>query len=180
VSKTAICGRQFCYYQCQRSRLCLRPDEARDLAETGIKITNAANEQFGFHHPEHLDWRHISFCEIAAPLKEEQGQVVGKNTVVIQPGKLDRSPTGTGISARMALLHAKGQLHAGDTFIGESIIGSRFQGYIRPTTRLGQKAAIYPEILGQTWITGTHQPILDPSDPWPEDYRLADTWPMFD
>ncbi len=156
----------------------LQPDEARELVEVGIKITNAANEQLGFHHPENPDWNHISFCQIAAPLREEQGRLIGRNTVVIQPGKLDRCPTGTGMSARMALLHAKGQLQVGDSFIGESIIGSRFQGRIHSTTRVGEKDAIYPEISGQAWITGTHQHTLDPTDPWPEGYRIADTWPM--
>lgn len=158
----------------------LRPDEARQLAETGIKITNAANEQLGFHHPENPDWRHISFCLMAAPLREEEGQLVGKNTVVIQPGKLDRSPTGTGVSARLALLHAQGKLKVGDSLIGESIIGSRFQGRIHSTTRVGEKEAIYPEIAGPAWITGAYQHTLDPSDPWPEGYRVADTWPIFD
>ena len=155
----------------------LRPEEARELAETGIKITNAANEQLGFHHPENPDWSHISFCQIAAPLTRENGVPVGRNTVVIKPGKLDRCPTGTGMSARMALLHAKGLMKRGDTFIGESIIGSRFTGSIHSTTKVGEQDAIYPEIAGQAWITGTHQHTLDPTDPWPEGYRVADTWP---
>jgi proline racemase len=157
----------------------LRPEEARELTKTGIKITNAANEQLGFTHPENAQWNHISFCQIAAPLREEGDQLVGKNTVVIQPGKLDRCPTGTGISARLAVLHAKGELKIGEGIIGESIIGSRFEGRIHSTTLVGKKPAIYPEISGQAWITGTHQHTLDPTDPWPEGYRLADTWPMF-
>jgi proline racemase len=79
----------------------------------------------------------------------------------------------------MALLHASGRLRVGDGFIGESIIGSRFEGAIHGTTRVGSRDAIVPEIAGQAWITGTHQHTLDPFDPWPEGYRLADTWPMF-
>jgi proline racemase len=157
----------------------LRPEEARELAKTGIKITNAANEQLGFTHPENAEWNHISFCQIAAPLREEGGKLVGKNTVVIQPGKLDRCPTGTGISARLAVLHSKGELEVGEGIIGESIIGSRFEGRIHSATMVRDKPAIYPEISGQAWITGTHQHTLDPTDPWPEGYRLADTWPMF-
>lgn len=156
----------------------LHPGAARELVETGIKITQAANRQLGFHHPENADWRHISFCQITAPLRREAGQWVGRNTVVIRPGKLDRSPTGTGISARMALLHARGQLGVGEGFIGESIIGSRFQGRILGTTRVGDRDAVQPEISGRAWITGTHQHTLDPTDPWPGGYRIADTWPM--
>jgi proline racemase len=177
---TAYGGDSFVIVAAETLGFGLVPDEARELAKVGIRITNAANAQLGFHHPGNPDWRHISFCQITAPLREENGQLVGKNTVVIRPGKLDRCPTGTGISARMAVLHAKGRLKVGDSLIGESIIGSRFQGRIHSTTRIGEKDAIYPELSGQAWITGTHQHTLDPTDPWPEGYRVADTWPVLD
>ena len=155
----------------------LVPDEARELVEAGIRITNATNEQFGFHHPANPDWRHVSFCQIAAPLTRKGDAWLGRNTVVIQPGKLDRSPTGTGCSARMALLHAQGKLRVGETFIGESIIDSRFVCRLDGTTRVGDKAAVTPLIRGRAFITGTHQHTLDPHDPWPAGYRIADTWP---
>ena len=153
------------------------PDEARDMAEMGIKITNAATEQLGFTHPENPDWKHISFCQIAAPLEKENGIFKGRNTVVIQPGKLDRSPTGTGCSARMAVLAKRGMLKVGDAYIGESVIGSRFYCRIESETRVGDVDAIVPAISGRAWVTGTHQHMLDPDDPWPEGYRVADTWP---
>lgn len=152
-------------------------DEARELAVTGIKITNAANEQLGFYHPENPEWNHISFCQITAPLKKEDGVWLGRNSVAIQPGKLDRCPTGTGCSARMALLYHQGKMKVGDHYIGESIIGSRFNCSIQSTTRVGEREAVYPLISGQAWITGTHQYFLDPTDPWPHGYRVADTWP---
>ena len=155
----------------------IKPDEARDLVETGIKITEAANAQLGFSHPTNPDWNHISFCQIACPLEHEDGIAVSRNSVVIEPGKLDRSPTGTGCSARMAVLHAKGILKLGDRMIGRSIIGSRFDCAIVEETRVGDKKAIIPSIRGRAWITGTHQIMLDPDDPWPEGYRLSDTWP---
>ena len=155
----------------------IKPDEARDLVETGIKITEAANAQLGFSHPTNPDWNHISFCQIACPLEHEDGIAVSRNSVVIEPGKLDRSPTGTGCSARMAVLHAKGILKLGDRMIGRSIIDSRFDCAIVEETRVGDKKAIIPSIRGRAWITGTHQIMLDPDDPWPEGYRLSDTWP---
>ena len=155
----------------------LQPDEARDIAEAGIKITRAANEQLGFFHPENPDWAHISFCQLAAPIQREGDAFVGRNTVVIQPGKLDRCPTGTGCSARMALLHAQGVMKTGNRFIGESILGSRFDCHIDSNTQVGKRDAIHAVIKGRAWITGTHQHTLDPSDPWPEGYRVADTWP---
>jgi len=155
----------------------IKPDEARDLTETGRKITRAANEQLGFEHPANPDWAHISFCEFALPLSMENGVKVSRNTVVIDPGKLDRSPTGTGCSARMAVLHAKGLMQTGERLIGRSIIDSRFDCRIVSETLVGDKAAILPSIRGRAWITGTHQIMLDPDDPWPEGYRVADTWP---
>jgi len=155
----------------------IAPDEARDLAVIGIKITNAANEQLGFHHPENPDWNHISFCQIAAPLEKENGVWLGRNSVTIQPGKLDRCPTGTGCSARMALLHQQGKMNVGDRYIGESVIGSRFHCAIDSITRVGKKNAVFPVISGQAWITGMHQYLLDPTDPWPHGYKVADTWP---
>ena len=175
---TAYGGDSFVIVSREQLGFSLDPSEARELAEAGIKITNAANEQLGFYHPQNPDWDHISFCQIAAELKQENGIWVGKNTVVIQPGKLDRCPTGTGCSARMALLHHKGLLKVGEQYIAESILGSRFFCTIESTTSLGEKDAIFPLISGQAWITGTHQHILDSTDPWPEGYKLSDTWPV--
>lgn len=176
---TAYGGDSFVIVSADQLGFDLVPDEARDLAETGIKITNACNEQLGFNHPDNPDWNHISFCQITAPLQEQNGVLVGKNTVAIQPGKLDRSPTGTGCSARMALLCEQGGLSVGDRYIAESIIGSRFHCHIDSVTAVGDRPAIHPVISGQGWITGTCQYYLDPTDPWPQGYRLADTWPRF-
>lgn len=156
----------------------IRPDEARDLAQLGTRISSAANEQLNFTHPGNPDWAHISFCEFSMPISEENGVKVSRNTVAIDPGKLDRSPCGTGCSARMAVLHARGLMQPGDKFMGRSIIDSHFDCGIVKETRVGDKPAIIPSIRGRAWITGTHQVMLDPDDPWPGGYRLSDTWPL--
>jgi proline racemase len=153
------------------------PDEARELAEAGSKITAAANEQIGFQHPTHHDWNQISFCQFVMPTEHRDGIISGRNTVAIDPGKLDRSPCGTGCSARMAVLYASGEMQVGDRFIANSIIGSRFDCTILDRTRIGNVVAIIPTIRGRAWITGTHQLMCDPEDPWPGGYRLTDTWP---
>ena len=155
----------------------IRPDEAADLARLGTRITAAANQQLGFSHPENPDWSHISFCEFAMPLGDEDGIPVSRNAVAIDPGKLDRSPCGTGCSARMAVLHARGQLQQGDRMVGRSIIDSRFDCRIVEETRVGSRPAIIPSIRGRAWISGTHQLMVDPDDPWPEGYRVSDSWP---
>lgn len=153
------------------------PDEARELAETGIRITRAANEQLGFTHPTNPDWRHISFCQIAMPVEPRDGMLTAANAVAIQPGKIDRSPTGTGVSARMAVMRARGEMQVGDRYLARSIIGSEFLGRIEADTTLAGKAAIIPSISGRAWISGTRIDMLDPADPWPAGYRLSDTWP---
>ena len=175
---TAYGGDSFVLVDAKKLGFDITPDEAKDLARVGSKITAAANQQLGFTHPENKDWNHISFCEFALPIFEEGGIKVSKNTVVIDPGKLDRSPCGTGCSARMAVLHAKGDLKKGDRMIGRSILDSRFDCQIVEEVLIGNQIAIIPSIKGRAWITGTHQLELDDDDPFPNGYRLSDTWPV--
>ena len=174
---TAYGGDSFVIVDAAALGFALTPDEARDISALGVRITRAANEQLGFTHPDNPDWNHISFCQIAGALGEEDGVVSGKSAVVIQPGKIDRSPTGTGCSARMAVLKARGKLGVGDRFIGRSIIDSRFDCRIERETTVGGRPAIIPSITGRAWVTGTRQEMLDPADPWPGGYKIADTWP---
>jgi proline racemase len=174
---TAYGGDSFVIADARALGFAITPDEARDIAEIGVRITKAANEQLGFQHPTNPDWSHISFCQIAAPLREEGGMLTGANAVAIRPGKVDRSPTGTGCSARMAVLHAKGKMKPGERYRARSIIGSTFDCHIDAETTLDGRAAIIPVISGQAWITGTHQLTLDPTDPYPAGYRVSDTWP---
>lgn len=155
----------------------LAPDEARELAALGARVIRAANEQIAFDAEGRTPLRSISFCQITAPLEYEAGVASGLNAVVIRPAKIDRSPCGTGCSARMAVLHARGLLKPGDRFIGRSIVGSRFDCRIESATDFKGKGAIVPSISGRAWITGIHQHLLDPEDPWPRGYRLSDTWP---
>lgn len=175
---TAFGGDSFVVVDAPAMGLALETHEARDLAVLGVKITDAANAQMRFRHPEKPDWTHHSFCLFAGALQRDAGGLRAKSVVSIQPGKLDRSPTGTAVSARMAILHAKGEMQVGDRFTGVSIIGSEFEGKILGTAQVGDLPAIRPQISGRAWVTGTHQHMLDPSDPWPGGYKVADTWPM--
>ena len=173
---TAYGGDSFVIVDAAQLGLQLTPDEAHRIARLGVSITNAANEQLGFHHPANPDWQHISFCLFAGPLREGSEGLEAGSAVAIQPGKVDRSPTGTALSARMALLHARGEMAVGDKLTTHSLIGSSFTGRIMNTTQVNGTPAIEPEISGRGWITGMHQHMLDPSDPWPQGYRLTDTW----
>ncbi|MCB1310895.1 MAG: proline racemase family protein [Sedimentitalea sp.] len=169
---TAFGGDSFVIVDAQALGFSVAPDEAADLARMGMAITAAANDQLGFRHPVLSDWRHISFCNFATPVQDGEA----RSAVAIRPGKIDRSPTGTGVSARMAVLAARGQMSTGDRLVVRSIIGGAFTGRIAGETDLAGTAAILPEISGRAWITGIHQHLLDPDDPWPGGYRLSDTW----
>ncbi len=176
---TAFGGDSFVIVDPAALGLTLEADNAQELAELGVKITNAANAQMRFEHPEKPDWTHHSFCLFAGAVTRAGRRLRAKSVVAIQPGKIDRSPTGTAVSARMALLHATGEMGPQDSFTGVSIIGSEFEGRILGETQVGATRAIRPQISGRAWVTGTHQYMLDPDDPWPSGYRLSDTWPRY-
>lgn len=174
---TAYGGDSFVIVDAAALGAAIEPNNAKRLAEMGSQITQAANQRLGFRHPQNPDWGHISFCLFVSERGTDNNDPVYRHGCVIRPGKIDRSPTGTAVSARMALLHAQGRMAVGGRYIAESIIGSRFIGKIDATTTVADINAIIPLVSGRAWITGTHQYLLDPSDPWPGGYRLADTWP---
>lgn len=177
IVDTAFGGDSFVMVNAADLGFDLVPDEARDIAAIGAKLTTAATEQLGFSHPTLPDWQHISFAQIAGPLERDAGRLTMKSTSVIEPGKLDRSPTGTGVSARMALLRAEGKMAVGEQLTMRSIIDSEFHGTVLRDADIDGLAAIVPSISGRAWVTGTSEYTLDPNDPWPTGYRVSDTWP---
>jgi proline racemase len=155
----------------------LTPDEARDLVEMGETIKAAVVEQQPVVHPENPDIHTVTFTEFTTPVTvDSNGVKTGQNAVVISPGKIDRSPCGTGTSARLAVLHARGQIDVGEPYRSTSLIGSVFHANIVATAMAGDRPAIVPSLSGRAWITGFHQYCLDPSDPFPQGYTLSDTW----
>jgi trans-L-3-hydroxyproline dehydratase len=156
----------------------LEPGEARELSRVGELIRLAAREQLPCVHPENSEIAGVSIVQIAGPW---QGVgAVSRNAVVVSPGRLDRSATGTGLSARMAALRARGLMHAGDAMSHASVLGSTFAGRIVSETTVGELAAIVPAVRGSAWITGITEVLVDPTDPFPEGYLLSDTWPGSD
>jgi proline racemase len=128
----------------------IEPHEARELSRIGELIRAAAREQLTYVHPENPEIAGVSIVQ---------------------------SATGTGLSARMAALHARGSMNVGDTMTHASAIGSTFDGRIVAETAVGDYTAIVPAIRGSAFITGTAELFLDPDDPFPEGYLLSDTWP---
>lgn len=174
---TAFGGDSFVMVDAADLGIHLTSGNARRLAELGSRITRAANRQLTFAHPT-TDWDHFSFCQIAGPLtRDPDGTFTMTNAVAIEPGKLDRSPTGTGLSARMALLRSQGMMAVGDRLRMRSVIGSMFEGTIEADTTVGDRQAIVPLISGRAWQTGRFTYTVDAGDPWPLGYRLTDTWP---
>lgn len=156
----------------------IAPDEARELAVLGERIRLAARAQHPVSHPENAAISGVSIVQLHSPFSAPGGE--SRNTCIIAPGRSDRSPTGTGLSARLAALAARGLLAVGERYDHTSLIGSRFQGRIVAAARVGTLPAIVPAIRGRAWITGFHSYVVDPSDPYPAGYRVADTWGVTD
>ena len=173
---TAFGGDSFVIIDAKELGFLIDPSEAAELARLGAKITDAANEQIGFRHPIIAEWNHYSFCQFSKLEAGSADYICIKSAVSIKPGKIDRSPTGTALSAKMAVLEARGKMRVGQKIKATSIIGSTFEGKIVKKCNLNGTSGIIPEISGRGWITGIHQHTLDPTDPWPEGYRLSDTW----
>ena len=151
----------------------IMPDEARELAALGERIRPAVTDQLEITHPVEPALGVLSFVVFTAPPRAGGD---ARNATVVAPGRLDRSATGTATSARMAVLAARGEIGDEAEFVNESVISTRFVGRIAGRTRVGGREAIIPAIGGRAWITGFHQLVLDPNDPFPEGFQLPDTW----
>ena len=145
------------------------PAQARALIDRGQEIIAAIDASDRPVHPEDpriAGCRHVVFH---APGRDGAD---ARAATSIHPGWLDRSPCGTGTSARLAQLHARGELAVGDSFVNESVIGTRFTGRIAAETTVGGRPAIVPEITGRAWITAMGQYLLDAEDPFPAGFSL--------
>jgi proline racemase len=149
------------------------PEEARALADLGERIRPAIAEQLEIAHPAEPALGVLSFPVFTAAPRAGGD---ARNATVVAPGRLDRCATGTATSARLALLAARGLIGDGEEFVNESVIGTRLVGRIASRTTVGATEAIVPAISGRAWITGIHQFVLDPDDPFPTGFRLPDTW----
>ncbi len=164
----------------------ITPDEARDLVRVGEMIKAAAAEQLPVVHPENPGISGITIGQLSGPASSAAAH--RKNTVIVSSGKLDwnkpsswtgildRSPCGTGTSAKMAALHAKKQLPVGQDFVHEGILGTTFTGRLVSETKVGPYSAVVPTISGQAWITGFSEYVLDETDPFPNGFTLQDLW----
>lgn len=139
------------------------------IVAAGLAVMEAINAQDRPQHPERPDIRGCHHVQFVAPGSDARHS---RHAMAIWPGWFDRSPCGTGTSARMAQLAARGELAVGDEFVNESFIGTRFVGRLTGTTTVGGRPAVLPTVTGRAWITGTAQYLLDPEDPFPAGFLL--------
>jgi len=179
IVSTAYGGDSFLLCEAKDFNLKIIPENAKSFVNIAKEIVNEANEQIGFQHPSIKELNYISFCQFMEPVQlNDKGQKTAKNTVVIRPGKLDRSPCGTGSSARLALMKEKNQIDLNEKIISQSIIGSTFECFIEREIEESAKKMILPNIKGSAFITGEQILYKDDKDPFPQGYRLNDTWPL--
>jgi proline racemase len=152
-------------------RVALPFDRARgpEILAAGRAITAAINEQAEPVHPTNLEIRSCHHVQFLAPGSDSRHS---RHAMAINPGWFDRSPCGTGTSARMAQLHARGDLPLEEDFVNESFIGTHFTGRLVGVTTVGDLPAVIPTIAGRAWVTGTAQYCLDPDDPFPAGFQL--------
>jgi proline racemase len=162
-------GAFFALVDAGRLGLALVPGEARRLVEIGERITAAARAQHPVAHPALPHVRDISFTHFGGPPDAEG---VRRSAVVVQPGRLDRSPCGTGTLAKLAALQARGEIGVGETLVHESPIGTRFRARLEGVDGGLVKASL----TGRAWITGLMQVGADPDDPTADGFVLPDTW----
>jgi proline racemase len=164
----------------------LTPDEGRDIVRIGEMIKAATQEQLPVQHPENPEIAGVTIAQLSGPPSRPDAH--RRNAVIVSTGKLewdrpatwtgaiDRSPCGTGTCAKMAALHAKGQLRLNDPFHHEGILGTIFTGRLVAETTMGPYRAVVPEITGRAWITGFAQYVVDADDPFPEGFTVGDIW----
>jgi proline racemase len=172
--------------EAQQFGLRLTPDEGRDIVRIGEMVKAAAQEQLPVVHPQQPGFEGITISQLSGPPSHPDAH--RKNTVVVSTGKLDwerpstwtgaidRSPCGTGTCAKMATLHAKGQLPLGQDFVHEGVLGTLFTGRLIGEARVGQYNAVIPTLSGTAWITGMATYVVDPEDPFPDGFTVGDIW----
>ena len=155
-------GSFFCILSADQLGLEVKPENASKLKEAGLKIRDAVNANIEIQHPTLSHIKTVDLVEIYD--KPSHPEATYKNVVVFGDGNIDRSPCGTGTSAKLATLYAKGELKPGEPFVYESILGTLFKGRIVEERKLADFDAIIPEITGSGYILGFSNYVYDPDD----------------
>jgi proline racemase len=165
---TVCVGGFFAMVSADQIGLELEPDNAGRLIELGMTIIDAANEQLTVRHPARPEVTMVDVTEFYASATPGHGL----GAVIYGESHIDRSPCGTGTSAKMTLLHHRGQLALDQSYVNTGILGTTFEGRLVAETKVGDLPAVVPEVRGSAHVTGVHQFVLDPRDPFPEGFLL--------
>jgi trans-L-3-hydroxyproline dehydratase len=159
----AFGGAFYAYVDAASLGLALTSDRYRDLIDAGTRVKRAVAGSREIRHPFEPDLSFLYGAIFVGPPVASGAD--SRNVCVFAEGELDRSPTGTGVSGRVALEHARGRLRVGDPFVVESVIGTRFTGRVLRETAYGPHRAVVPEVEGSAWIVGRSEFVLAPDDP---------------
>lgn len=168
----AFGGIFYALVDCAQLGIEISRENAKKIVEIGCEVQRQLNRHHQIVHPENDQLKGIAYTMLID--RGPQGELRG--ATVLPPGRVDRSPCGTGNSARMAVMLERGEIAVGDTYSAYSIIGSRFDMTVAGTTEVAGKTAVLPKVSGRGWIHGIHQIGVDPSDPYQEGYSVADCW----
>jgi proline racemase len=148
----------------------LIPENASNIIDKAINIRNTINEKTEIVHPQYPFIRGLTHVEFFTEPTHEEADV--KNTVIVPPGGIDRSPCGTGTSAKLAVLYANQEISIGEEFVHESIVGSLFRGRVLETTDVEGVEAVVTKIAGSAWLMGMHRFFYHEEDPLKEGFLL--------
>ncbi|EEM05257.1 Proline racemase [Bacillus pseudomycoides] len=148
----------------------LVPENASTIIDKAIQIRNTINEKFEVIHPQYSFIKGVTHIEFYTDPTHETAHV--KNTVVVPPGGIDRSPCGTGTSAKLAVLYANKKITMQEEFVHESIVGSLFKGSVIDTTYVENIEAVVTKITGSAWLMGMHRFFYNEEDPLKEGFLL--------
>ncbi|MFL0365643.1 proline racemase family protein [Pseudobacillus sp. 179-B 2D1 NHS] len=148
----------------------LTPENASTIIEKAIKIRNTINEQTDIVHPQYSFIRGLTHIEFFTEPTHKEADV--KNTVIVPPGGIDRSPCGTGTSAKLSVLYSQNKIGINEEFVHESIVGSLFRGWVLETTNVENVKAVMTRISGSAWLMGMHRFFYNEEDPLKEGFLL--------
>ena len=170
----AFGGCYFALIDANQVGMTIGPETARQMVALGNRIRRAIETQITVHHPEIPAMNQVEYLMFTN--RDHEQEMEFRNATVMAPGRIDRSPCGTGSAARLAVMHARKEVGLGENLVMKSIINSRFDAEIVGTTTVGNRPAILPRISGRAWIHGVYQLGLDPTDPYPLGFTMSDTW----
>jgi len=165
-------GDFYLFVEAEQLGLDIRPENADELARKAMILKNWGSENLRLVHPECPQISELYGTIITGRTERTERGWRSREVCVFADGAVDRSPCGTGTSARMALLYGRGEMSLQEELDNASISGTRFRGTIDETVMVGDKQGIIPRITGSAWITGFNQLVLDPADPLPEGFLV--------